>query len=114
MALKAQQYQILKANDTKTLGTSLLIIPELRVLVLIKKHVGSGNEIVLHTKTRCRSVHERGFTAGQKTMENQDWAIGPPGLQAVAGRRGLWATGWWAFGPPDRWVVAGRGPRACF
>ena len=29
MALKAQQYQILKAKDTKALGTSLLIIPEL-------------------------------------------------------------------------------------
>ena len=26
-------------------GTSLLIIPELRVLVLTKRHVGSGNEI---------------------------------------------------------------------
>ena len=47
MALKAQQYQILKAKATKALGTSfrLLIIPELRVLVLTKRHVGSGNEI---------------------------------------------------------------------
>ena len=45
MALKAQQYQILKAKDTKALGTSLLIIPELRVLVLTKRHLGSGNEI---------------------------------------------------------------------
>ena len=27
------------------LGTSLLIIPELRVLVLTQRHVGSGNEI---------------------------------------------------------------------
>ena len=26
-------------------GTSLLIIPELRALVLTKRHVGSGNEI---------------------------------------------------------------------
>ena len=34
-----------KAKDTKALGTSLLIIPELRVLVLTKRHVGSGNEI---------------------------------------------------------------------
>ena len=33
-ALKAQQYQVLKAKATKALGTSLLIIPELRVLVL--------------------------------------------------------------------------------
>ena len=27
----------------------------------------------------CRSVHVRGFTAGQKTVENQDWATRPPG-----------------------------------
>ena len=45
MALKAQEYQVLKAKATKALGTSLLIIPELRVLVLTKRHVGSGNEI---------------------------------------------------------------------
>ena len=38
-------YQILKAKDTRALGTSLLIIPELRVLVLTKRHVGSGNKI---------------------------------------------------------------------
>ena len=50
---------------------------------------------ILHTKTRCRSVHARGFTAGQKTMGNQDWATGPPGR--------------WATGPPDRRAV-GRGP----
>ena len=36
-----------KAKNTRALGTSLLIIPELRVLVLTKRHVGSGNEIVL-------------------------------------------------------------------
>ena len=35
----------LKAKDTTALGTSLLIIPELRALVLTKRHVGSGNEI---------------------------------------------------------------------
>ena len=34
-----------KSKDTRALGTSLLIIPELRVLVLTKRHVGSGNEI---------------------------------------------------------------------
>ena len=45
ISLKAQQYQILKAKAAKALGTSLLIIPELRVLVLTKRHVGSGNEI---------------------------------------------------------------------
>ena len=35
----------------------------------------------VHAQTRCSSVHERGFTAGQKTVEN-------PGLG-----RGPWATG---------------------
>ena len=47
LALKEKQYQILKAIDTRALGTSLLIIPELRVLVLTKRHVGSENEIVI-------------------------------------------------------------------
>ena len=42
---KNGSYQILKAKETRALGTSLLIIPELRVLVLTKRHVGSGNEI---------------------------------------------------------------------
>ena len=47
LALKEQQYQILKANDTWALGTILvLVIPVLRALVLAKRHVGSGNEIV--------------------------------------------------------------------
>ena len=36
-----------KSKATKALGTNLLIIPELRVLVLTKRHVGSGNEIEL-------------------------------------------------------------------
>ena len=36
---------ILTAKYTRALGTTLLIIPELRVLVLTKRHVGSGNEI---------------------------------------------------------------------
>ena len=31
-------------------------------------------------------MHARGFNTGQKTMENQDWATGPPGRRAVAGR----------------------------
>ena len=47
LALKEQQYQNLKAKDRWALGTSLLIIPELRVLVPTKRHVGSGNEIVV-------------------------------------------------------------------
>ena len=42
-------------------------------------------------KTLCRSVHERGFTAGQKTVENPGLGRGPagPGLRAggqLAGR----------------------------
>ena len=37
----------LKEKDARALGTSLLIIPELRVLVLTKRHVGSWNEIGL-------------------------------------------------------------------
>ena len=45
LALKEQQYQNLKEKDAWALVTSQLIIPELRVLVLTKRHVGSGNEI---------------------------------------------------------------------
>ena len=54
-----KQYQILKAKYTRALGTSLLIIPELRVLVLTKRHVGSGNEVTLvqrNEKTFSRSA----------------------------------------------------------
>ena len=40
-----------KVKDMKTLGMSLLIIPELRVLVLTKRYVGSGNEIVLNPES---------------------------------------------------------------
>ena len=43
--IKEQQCQILKAKDKWALATRLLIIPELQVLELIKRHVGSGNEI---------------------------------------------------------------------
>ena len=52
LALKEQQYQILKAKDTRALGTSLLIIPELHVSVLTKRHVGSGNEIGNHVTSK--------------------------------------------------------------
>ena len=52
---------------------------------------------ILHAQTRCRSVHARGFKLDKKTVENQDWATGPPGRRAVAGR-----------GP------RAAGPRACF
>ena len=37
----------------------------------------------------------------KKTVENQDWATGPPGRWAIAGR------GPWAAGP---WRAADRGP----
>ena len=65
---------------------------------------------MLHTQTRCRSVHVRGVIAGQKTVENQDWAAGRP---AVAGRRAAGPPGRRADGPmgrggpcvADRWAV---------
>ena len=38
-------HQILKAKDTRALGTCFLTKTELRVLVLTKRHAGSGNEI---------------------------------------------------------------------
>ena len=39
-----------------------------------------------------------------KTVENEEWATGPPNLRAAGppGRRGPWAAGRWAFGPPGR------------
>ena len=60
---------------------------------------------ILHAQTRCRSVHERGFTTGQKTLENQDWVSGLLGRRWpwVAGPSGRRATGpWWAAG---RWAA---------
>ena len=59
----------------------------------------------LRAQTRWKSVHVRGFTAGQQNCVGLR-ATGPPG------RRGPWASGRWGFGPPGRWAVAGRGPRA--
>ena len=60
---------------------------------------------------KCRSVHAREFTAGQKTVENQNWATGPPGRQAagplVLRDAGQWAAGRWAFGLPGCGAVAG-------
>ena len=53
----------------------------------------------VHAQTRCRSVHERGFTAGQKTVENPGLGRGPPSQAfGLAGRSravgyGPWATG---------------------
>ena len=51
LALKRKAVSILKAKGTRALGTSLLIISELSVLVLTKRHVGSGNETVFLRET---------------------------------------------------------------
>ena len=51
----------LKAKDTRALGTSLLIIPELLVLVLTKRHVGSGNEIGSRLASRVFSSRSSVF-----------------------------------------------------
>ena len=66
--------------------------------------------------TRCKSLHARGFTAGQQNCVGSGplgrrgpWAAGPLGRRAVAGRGPLGRSGPWAAG---RWAVAGRGPRA--
>ena len=32
----------------------------------------------------CRSVYTHGFTAGEKAVENQDWATGPLGRGPLA------------------------------
>ena len=65
---------------------------------------------MLHTQTQCTSMHVHGFTTGQKTVENQDWAVGrgPPcshGLRAVV-RGPRAAAGPRAVAIP--WAVAGR------
>ena len=53
----------------------------------------------VHAQTRCKSVHERGFTAGQKTVENAGLDRGPPGQ---------------AFGLAGRSRAVGCGPQVCF
>ena len=61
----------------------------------------------LRAQTRCKSVHERGFTAGQQNCVGLRDA-GPPGRRAVAGR-------WPRAAEP--WRAVGRGaarPRAYF
>ena len=72
---------------------------------------------MLHAQTQCTSVHVHGFTTGQKTVENQDWAVdrGPPcrhGLRAVV--RGLRSVvhGPRVPGPPPgrRGPLGRRGP----
>ena len=44
---------------------------------------------ILHAQTRCRSVHARGFTLDEKTVENQDWATGLPGRRAAGPSRAV-------------------------
>ena len=59
----------------------------------------------VHAQTRCRSVHERGFTAGQKTVENQGLGRArPSGLGRAR------PSGWRAARGP--WA-AGRGSAFC-
>ena len=56
----------------------------------------------------CRSVYAHGFTAGQKTVENQDRAAEPPGRRAVGrGPRAAGPSDLRAAGP---WRAVGRGP----
>ena len=57
----------------------------------------------VHAQTRCRSVHGRGFTTGQKTVENPGLGRGPPG-------RRVRPSGWRAAHGP--WA-AGRGSAFC-
>ena len=55
---------------------------------------------MLHTQTQCTSMHVHGLTTGQKTVENQDWAVG---------RRAVTGCGPWSVGRGPR---AAAGPRA--
>ena len=72
LALKEKQYHILKANDTWDLGMRLLIIPELCVLMLTKRHVGSGNKIIDYPRTPCLGTDQK--TCGPW---EQDWMLQP-------------------------------------
>ena len=53
-----------------------------RIEMIIKMVNEFKLTVVYFAQTRCRSVHARGFTAGQRTVENQDWATGPLGCRA--------------------------------
>ena len=50
----------------------------------------------------------------KKTVENQDWATGPPGHRGprAAGPSRAVGRGPLGVGPPGSWAVAGGGPRA--
>ena len=52
----------------------------------------------VHAQTRCRSLHERGFTAGQKTVENPGLGRRPPGQAFGLAGRSRAAPGPWAAG----------------
>ena len=63
---------------------------------------------ILHAQTRCRSVHARGFTVGQKNCGQSGLshrASGPPGSRAAGPSR---AAGRGPLG------LRAAGPRACF
>ena len=64
-----------------------MIIKMVNEFKLTVVHVAHPNPM----ETRCRSVHVRGVTAGQKTVENQDWAAGRGPWRAV----GRWPLGRW-------------------
>ena len=71
---------------------------------MIIKMVNEFKFTVAHfARPNLQSVHAHGFITGQKTVENQDWAIVPLGHQAsgLSGRPVLYATGplgHWATG----------------
>ena len=75
-----------------------------RIQVIIKRLVNEFKLTVFHLRaqTRCKSVHARGFTAGQQNCVGLR-AAGPRGRRTTGppGRGGPWAAG--------RWAVAGRG-----
>ena len=59
------------------------------IIINYYKRIQTCPSSLLHTQTRCRPVHARGFTAGQKTVENQDQAAGPSLLWAAGPSRAL-------------------------
>ena len=61
---------------------------------------------ILHAQTDADLCMRVDLPLDRKTVENEDWATGPPGRRRP-----------WAFGPlglSGRRAVSGRGPRACF
>ena len=69
---------------------------------MIIKMISEFNPTVVHFVLPIRESAQtrwtaRGFTAGQKTVENQDWDSGPPGC------RGPWAAGLLLTKPLKTW-----------